>query len=224
MYQLYIGNKNYSSWSLRPWLLMTHFGIAFEEKLVSVAGRGANDLHRAYSSNGLVPCLHDDGFQVWDTLAIAEFLHDAHPELNIWPLDKKARARARSVSAEMHSGFSALRNAMGMNIKFRLKGKPATSEVAADIERIQAIWREARRDFAGDKPYLFGDFSAADAMFAPVVWRFVTYNVELDENAQKYVETMLAHPAMQAWQAAALAETTALHYDAEVFEQYGGAR
>ena len=220
MYQLYIGNKNYSSWSLRPWLLMTHFGIAFEEKLVPLTGAGT---HTAYSSNGLVPCLHDDDFQVWDTLAIAEFLHDAHPELNIWPTDKKARARARSISAEMHSGFAAMRNAMTMNIKFRLKGTTPSADVAANITRIQAIWTDARRDFAGDKPYLFGDFSAADAMFAPVVWRFETYNVPLDAVAQDYVNTMLAHPAMQAWKVGALADESLAHYDV-VLEQYGGVR
>ena len=220
MYQLYIGNKNYSSWSLRPWLLMTHFGIAFEEKLVPLTGAGT---HTAYSSNGLVPCLHDDDFQVWDTLAIAEFLHDAHPELNIWPTDKKARARARSISAEMHSGFAAMRNAMTMNIKFRLKGTTPSADVSANIARIQAIWTEARRDFAGDKPYLFGDFSAADAMFAPVVWRFETYNVPLDAVAQDYVNTMLAHPVMQAWKVGALADESLAHYDV-VLEKYGGVR
>ncbi|MGL4767385.1 MAG: glutathione S-transferase family protein [Formosimonas sp.] len=221
MYQLYIGNKNYSSWSLRPWVLMTHFGIAFTEKLVPLTGAGT---HTAYSPNGLVPCLHDDGFQVWDTLAIAEYLHDAHPELNIWPTDAKARARARSIAAEMHSGFGALRSAMPMIIKLRLKGKNPSADVAADIARIEAIFTDTRREFAGDLPYLFGAFSAADAMFAPVVWRLTTYNVPLSAAAQSYVDTMLAHPAMQAWQAGALAETEVMPYDATVLEPYGGIR
>lgn len=225
MYQLYIGNKNYSSWSLRPWVLMKHFEIPFEEVNKEVAGRGANDLHRAYSANGLLPCLHADDFQIWDTLAIAEFLNEQHPDKKILPSNVHARARARSISAEMHSGFAALRSAMPMNIKMRLKGKVATEAVSADIARIEAIWTEARRDYAGDQPYLFGDFSIADAMYAPIVWRLFSYNVQLTSPAQAYLETMLAHPAMREWETAALAETTALaSYDEAVFEEYGGSR
>jgi glutathione S-transferase len=226
MYTLYIGNKNYSSWSLRPWVLMQHFGIDFKEQLVSVAGRGASEMHRGYSANGLVPCLHVDDFQVWDTLAIAEYLAEAHPDKHLWPTDKWARARARSISAEMHSGFGALRSALGMNIKMRLKGATPSPEVAADIARICAVWEEARAKFAkGDGPYLFGDFSVADAMFAPVIWRFFSYNVALPPVAQAYVNAMLAHPAMKAWEADALAETTALaHYDAAALGNFGGLR
>jgi len=220
MYQLYIGNKNYSSWSLRPWLLMTHFKVAFEEINVPLTGAST---HIAYSSNGLVPCLHDDGFQVWDTLAIAEFLHESHPDKGFYPTDKHARARARSISAEMHSGFGALRSAMPMNIKLpRLKGRPLTDAEAADVARIDEIFVTTRREFAGDKPYLFGDFSVADAMFSPVVWRLFTYNVPLSGEAQAYCDAMLAHPAMKAWAAAAIAETTAFaHYD-DVADQFGG--
>lgn len=225
MYQLYIGNKNYSSWSLRPWVLMKHFEIPFEEVNKEVAGRGANDLHRAYSANGLLPCLHADGFQIWDTLAIAEFLNEQHPDKKLLPNDIHSRARARSISAEMHSGFAVLRSAMPMNIKMRLKGKAATEAVSADIARIEAIWTEARHGYAGDKPYLFGDFSIADAMYAPIVWRLFSYNVQLTSPAQAYLEAMLAHPAMREWEAAALAETTALaSYDEAVFEEYGGPR
>jgi glutathione S-transferase len=226
MYTLYIGNKNYSSWSLRPWVLMKHFGIDFTEKLVGVAGRGASDLHRAYSANGLVPCLHVDDFQVWDTLAIAEYLAETYPDKHLWPTEKWARARARSMSAEMHSGFGALRSAYGMNIKMRLKGAPPSPEVAADIARICAVWEEARGKFAkGNGPYLFGDFSVADAMFAPVIWRFFSYNVALPPVAQAYVDAMLAHPAMKEWEAAALAETTALaHYDSAALGGFGGVR
>lgn len=237
MYTLYIGNKNYSSWSLRPWLLMQHFGIAFDEQVVGVAGRGASDLHRAYSDSGLVPCLHVRGmpaaagtaFQVWDTLAIAEFLAEQHPDLALWPKDTLARARARSVSAEMHSGFGALRSAWGMNIKMRLKGAPLSADVAADVARVEAIWRDARENFAAASgtsgPYLFGDFSVADAMFAPVVFRFFSYAAPLTALSQAYVQTMLAHPAMRAWEAAALAETSALaHYDEAALTQFGGPR
>ncbi|MBT0961205.1 glutathione S-transferase family protein [Denitromonas iodatirespirans] len=223
MYTLYFGNKNYSSWSLRPWLLLKHFEIPFEEHQVQVSGKGAHAAHRAYSANGLVPCLHVDGFQVWDTLAIAEFLAERHPGL--WPDDALARARARSVSCEMHSGFGAVRSAMPMNIKLRLKGKTPSAEVQADIDRIVAIWTEARTQFAGDGgPWLFGRFSVADAMFAPVVQRFATYNVELPPVAAAYRDAMLAHPAMVAWADAALAETVALPaYDA-VADSYGGPR
>ncbi|HQU88620.1 MAG: glutathione S-transferase family protein [Rhodocyclaceae bacterium] len=223
MYALYFGNKNYSSWSLRPWVLMKHFEIPFEEHQVQVSGKGAHAGHRGYSANGLVPCLHVDGFQVWDTLAIAEFLAERHSGL--WPADPLARARARSVACEMHSGFGAVRSAMPMNIKLLLKGKPPSAEVQADIDRIAEIWTQTRSEFAGDAgPYLFGAFSVADAMFAPVVMRFVTYNVALPPVAEAYRDAMLAHPAMVEWADAARAETVALPaYDA-VVEAYGGAR
>lgn len=231
MYTLYIGNKNYSSWSLRPWILMKHFGLPFTEKLVSVAGRGAGDMHRAYSANGLVPCLHVNDFQVWDTLAIAEYLAETHPQLHLWPQDALARARARSICAEMHSGFGAVRSAYGMNIKMRLKGAPPDEAIAADIQRICTIWEEARSQFAAiapgseQGPYLFGAFSIADAMFAPVIWRFFSYNVSLPPVAQAYVNTMLAHPAMKEWEAAALQETVALaHYDDAAMSKFGPVR
>lgn len=224
MYVLYFGNRNYSSWSLRPWLLMTHFGIAFEERPVEVSGKGANVNHRAYSANGLVPCLHADGFQVWDSLAIAEFLAERHP--GMWPADPLARARARSVSCEMHSGFGRLRAAMPMNVKLRLKGGAAIADVRSDIDRVAEIWQESRDQFAGALgPYLFGGFSIADAMYAPVVWRFHTYNVDLPPAAAAYRDTLLAHPGMRAWERGALAESTAFpHYDAPALADFGGAR
>jgi glutathione S-transferase len=223
-YLLYIGDRNYSSWSLRPWLLMKHFGIVFEERAVPI-GRGPNPAHRAYSDNGLVPCLHDDGFRVWDSLAIAEYLAERHAGL--WPADPKARARARSVSAEMHSGFSAMRSAMPMNVKLKCRGATPSLEVSADIERIVSIWSEAREGFAATSgstgPWLFGDFSVADAMYAPVVWRFETYNVALPPVAAAWRDAMLAHPAMRAWQAGALAEGVSLPYDAAAV-RWGGPR
>ena len=223
MFDLYLGNKNYSSWSLRPWLLMQHFAIPCTEHMVSVAGRDYNPSLKPIAGNARVPCLHHDGFQIWDSLAIAEYLAEAHPAM--WPADAKARARARSISAEMHSGFPKLRTAMPMNLKLKLKGKPATPEVQREIDRIVEIWSEARRDFAvGTGPYLFGDFSVADAMFAPIVWRFHIYNVPLEGVAATYRDTLLAHPAMQAWYQAALAETEAhAHYD-RLAEEYGGPR
>ena len=223
MFDLYIGNKNYSSWSLRPWLLMKHFGIPFAEHMVSVAGRDYNAALKPLAGNARVPCLHEDGFQVWESIAIAETLAERYPQM--WPADSKARARARSISAEMHAGFARLRTAMPMNLKFRLKGKPATPEVQRDTDRIIEISQEARSRFAtGDGPWLFGDFSVADAMFAPIVCRFNVYNVPLPPLAAAYRDAVLAHPALQEWHAAALAESEAHeHYD-RLAEEYGGPR
>lgn len=223
MYELYIGNKNYSSWSLRPWLLMKHFGIPFAEHMVSVAGREYNAALKPLAGNARVPCLHDDGFAVWESIAIAEYLAERYPQM--WPADPQARARARSVSAEMHAGFGALRTAMPMNLKLKLKGKPAAPAVQRDIDRFAEIWVEARTQFAsGDGPWLFGDFSVADAMFAPVAWRLHIYNVELSPVAASWRDTVLAHPAMREWHAAALLETEAhAHYDC-LADEYGGPR
>lgn len=223
MFDLYIGNKNYSSWSLRPWLLMKHFDIPFTEHMVSVAGRDYNASLKPLAGNARVPCLHEDGFQVWESIAIAETLAERYPEM--WPAAARVRARARSISAEMHAGFGALRTAMPMNLKLKLKGKPATPEVQRDIARIIEIWEEARSGFvSGNGPYLFGDFSIADAMFAPIVWRLHVYNVPLPLIAATYSQTMLAHPAMLEWYAAALKETEAhAHYD-RLADEYGGPR
>ena len=223
MFDLYLGNKNYSSWSLRPWLLMKHFAIPFTEHMVSVAGRDYNPALKPLAGNARVPCLHEDGFQVWDSLAIAETLAERHPEM--WPADPKARARARSICAEMHAGFAKLRTAMPMNLKFKLKGKPATPEVQLDIDRVIEIWQEARTQFAtADGPWLFGRFSIADAMFAPIVCRFDVYNVNLPPLAAAYRDALLAHPAMQEWTAAAVQESEAhAHYD-QLAAEYGGPR
>jgi glutathione S-transferase len=223
MFDLYIGNKNYSSWSLRPWLLMKHFGIPFAEHIVSVAGRDYNAALKPLAGNARVPCLHDDGFQVWESIAIAEYLAERYPTM--WPADTKARARARSISAEMHAGFINLRTAMPMNLKFTLKGKAPTPAVQRDIDRVIEIWEEARTQFAkGDAPYLFGDFSVADAMFAPVVWRLHIYNVPLSPTAAAYSEVMRSHPAMREWYAAGIRESEAhAHYDA-LADEYGGPR
>lgn len=224
MLDLYIGNKNYSSWSLRPWLVMKHFGIPFREHMVSVAGRPFNPALKPIAGNARVPCLHEaDGFQVWDSLAIIETL--AERQQAIWPTDARARARARSICAEMHSGFTALRTAMPMNLKLRLRGKPAEPDVQRDIERIVEIWEDARSDVAqGDGPWLFGDFTAADAMFAPVVCRFDIYNVPLPPQAAAYRDTVLAHPALLEWRAAGLLESEAhAHYDG-LADNYGGPR
>nr|MBL8412355.1 glutathione S-transferase family protein [Dechloromonas sp.] len=223
MFDLYIGNKNYSSWSLRPWLLMKHFGIPFREHMVSVAGRDYNPALKPLAGNARVPSLHDDGFQVWESIAIAEYLAERFPAM--WPADAKARARARSISAEMHAGFAKLRTAMPMNLKLKLKGKLPTAEVQRDIDRVVEIWEEARTQFAtADGPYLFGAFSVADAMFAPVAWRFHVYNVALPPLAAAYRDALLAHPAMIEWYEAGIRESEAhAHYDGLAGE-YGGSR
>jgi len=223
MFDLYIGNKNYSSWSLRPWLLMKHFAIPFNEHPVSVSGAAYNPKLKALAGNARVPCLHENGFQVWESIAIAEFLAEHHPMM--WPADAKARARARSVSAEMHAGFTSLRTAMPMNLKLKLKGKPASPEVQRDIDRIVEIWQEARTHFATtDGPWLFGRFSVADAMYAPIAWRFHVYNVPLPGLAAAYRDALLAHPAMLEWYEAGIRESEAhAHYDCLAGE-YGGPR
>jgi glutathione S-transferase len=224
MYDLYIGNKNYSSWSLRAWFLMKHFSLPFNEHMVSVAGRDYNAALKPVAGNARVPSLHEDGFQVWESIAIAEYLAETHPEM--WPADKKARARARSISAEMHAGFAKLRTAMPMNLKLRLQGKASLpAEVQRDVDRIVEIWEEARTRYAdGNGPYLFGAFSIADAMYAPIVWRLHIYNVPLPPVAAAYRDAMLAHPAMLEWYEAALRETEAHpHYD-NLAAEYGGPR
>lgn len=223
MYELYIGNKNYSSWSLRAWLLLRHFSIPFSEHLVSVAGRDYNPALKPLAGNARVPCLHDDGFQVWESIAIGEYLAERHPPM--WPAAPQARARARSISAEMHAGFGQLRIAMPMNLKLKLKGKAAAPEVQRDIDRIVEIWEEARTQFAtGDGPWLFGEFSVADAMYAPIACRLHGYNVSLPPVAAAYRDAVLGHPAVREWYQAALLETEAhAHYDC-LADDYGGPR
>ena len=223
MFDLYIGNKNYSSWSLRSWLLMKHFDIPFAEHMVSVAGRDYNASLKPLAGNARVPSLHEDGFQVWESIAIAEFLAERYSQM--WPADAQARARARCISAEMHAGFAKLRTAMPMNLKFKLKGRPATPEVQREIDRVVEIWEEARTRFAsGNGPWLFGEFSVADAMYAPIACRFNVYNVPLPPVAAAYRDAILAHPAIPEWQASALTETEAhAHYD-QLAADYGGMR
>lgn len=206
MYTLVIGNKAYSSWSLRPWLLMKHAGIPFEEVKLSLYQEGAKQRLLSHSGAGKVPVLRDGDLTIWDSLAIAEYLAEKHPERKLWPADSKARAQARSASAEMHSSFSSLRSQMPMNVRRRVPRKP-TPEVAADIARIQAIWTDCRGRFGAGGPFLFGTFCIADAMYAPVASRFHTYGVDLAEPSRAYAQTLLGLPAFQAWVADANAET-----------------
>jgi glutathione S-transferase len=190
---LVIGNYNYSSWSLRAWIALKTFGFNFEEKRIPLYGPAAKDEILRHSPAGKVPVLIDGKAVVWDSLAILEYLAEKNPK--VWPTDTSDRARARSVSAEMHSGFAHLRTHMSMNVRKRYPGKGRTPEVLSEIERINAIWSDAKG------PFLFGPFSGADAMYAPVVLRFRTYGVQADN--QVYYDAMLALPAMQAWIAAA---------------------
>jgi glutathione S-transferase len=208
--KLVIGNKNYSSWSMRSWLLMTHFEIPFDEIQTWLHQPDTTATIKRYSPSGLVPCLVDGDLAIWDTLAIAEYLAEKFPEKQLWPADRKARAIARSMCAEMHSGFTALRRNMPMNIRNRYPGKGRAAEVEADITRVEAMWNECRARFGASGPFLFGAFSIADATFAPVVFRFNTYAVKPKGAAGEYVASMLAAPALQRLAKEAAAEGNAL--------------
>jgi glutathione S-transferase len=196
---LVIGNKNYSSWSMRPWVLMKQLGIPFEEVKLRFHSPEWDAQIARWSPSGLVPVLWRGDQSVWDSLAIAEALHEWFPQAGVWPADAAARAFARSMAAEMHSGFRDLRTSMPMNIRAELPGRGMKPEVQANIDRIQALWSEARRRFGRGGPFLFGAFSAADAMYAPVVMRFATYGVKLAPEATAYCEAMRTAPGVRAW-------------------------
>jgi glutathione S-transferase len=202
-FTLVIGNKNYSSWSLRGWLMAKAAGIDFEEIVVPLDRPETLAAIKRHSPSGRVPVLLHLGLAVWDSLAIAEYLNDLKPEAGLWPDSLAARAHARSISAEMHSGFADLRTNMPMNIRASYAGKGMTQAVRADIERITGLWRDCRKRFAGATPkddgFLFGTFSAADAMYAPVATRLRTYGVSLESDADAYCSAILGHPAMKAW-------------------------
>ncbi len=212
---LVLGNKNLSSWSLRPWLLLRQAGLPFGERVLPFESEGWRDAITALSPTGRVPVLHHDELVVWDSLAICEYVADAFPEARLWPRDRAARAVARAVSAEMHSGFANMRRDLSMDIVARHPSRRFSRETEDDVARVKAIWAECRlraSSVAGDDagPFLFGRFSIADAMFAPVIWRFRTYGVEVAGDARVYGETMLALPAMKEWEEAAIAEVKAL--------------
>ncbi|MGE4062444.1 MAG: glutathione S-transferase family protein [Rhodospirillaceae bacterium] len=203
---LIIGNKAYSSWSLRPWIAMKANGLAFRETVIGLQQPDTTAQITKFSGAAKVPVLIHGAVAVWESLAILDYLADTFPDKSWWPKDPPARAQARAVAAEMHAGFSNLRNHMTMNIRTSVPHKSRPEGVSADIARIDALWKECRGRFAGETgPYLFGDFSNADAMYAPVVTRFKTYGVlpTLDPISRAYGETMLAHPAMKEWYAAA---------------------
>jgi len=205
MYQLFIANKNYSSWSLRPWVLMKALNIPFEELLTRFGSPEQNrEAFRKFSPSRKVPCLKDGESVVWDSLAIAEYLAERHS--GVWPTDPKARAWARSAAAEMHSGFAALRNTCGMNCGIRVRMLEIALPLQSDISRIVELWSDGLDRLGG--PFLAGDaFTAADAFFCPVAYRVQTYGLELGPTSSAYVATLLALPAMQDWYDAALRET-----------------
>jgi len=206
-FTIYIGNKNYSSWSLRGWLMAKAAGIAFDEVLIPLwQERSRAELLR-HSPSGKVPALRHGAVTVWESLAIGEYLAEIRPEARLWPEAREARAAARAVSHEMHAGFLALRRALPMNLRASVPGRPVTDEVRADLDRIAALWRDCRRRFGAGGRFLFGGFTIADAMYAPVVSRLRTYRIVLDDEAQAYADAIWAHPALAEWAAAARAET-----------------
>jgi len=213
MLQLYIGNKNYSSWSMRPWVLLRQAGIAFEERPVRFDSFAPGSQFKAQlaglSPTGKVPVLVDDGLVLWDSLAIAEYLAEQYPGKQLWPADRAARATARSVAAEMHSGFTALRSACGMNIEARLPEVGAIlwrdhAGVRADVARIVQIWQSLLAEHGG--PMLFGRFDVADAFYAPVVMRLKTFSLPVPDDVAAYMERVCALPGVAAWIEGALAE------------------
>lgn len=208
---LVIGNKNYSSWSLRAWLLLREAGIEFDEVRIVLDEPGTADAIARYSPAGRVPVLVLGDTTVWDTLAIAETVAERFPDRQLWPDDPDARAHARSISAEMHSGFTALRDRMPMNCRAMGRQVSLPDDLANDINRVFAIWTDCLKRYGGG--WLFGKYSVADAMYAPVVLRFRTYGIKLPDSARGYADRLLESDAMQSWLAAAEAEVEVIEAD-----------
>jgi len=211
--KLIIGNKNYSSWSLRAWLLLREAGIDFEEHRIVLDTDTSKAEIAAFSNAGRVPVLQLGDVTVWDSLAIAETVAERWPEKQLWPADASVRAHARSICAEMHAGFAVLRECMPMNCRAMGRKVSLPDALTDEIDRIIAIWSACHRDFSGDNGWLFGEFSIADAMYAPVVLRFRTYGVNLPESAGFYPQRLLQSAAMQEWLAAAETETEVIEAD-----------
>lgn len=205
-FSLVIGNKNYSSWSLRSWLVLKYFEIPFTEILIPLYKPGSRETILRHSPSGKVPALIQNGITVWESIAICEYIAELFPEKKLWPQGLEARTVARSISAEMHAGFQSLRQNMPMNCRASHQGKGRGAGVDEDIQRIISIWRECRERFGKDGEFLFGDFTIADAMYAPVVTRFKTYDVKLSGVEKNYCNTILELPAMQEWYDAAREE------------------
>lgn len=211
--KLVIANKNYSSWSLRAWLLLREAGIPFEEEIIGFNQPDFEERVRRYSPTGRVPVLVDGDVVVWDSLAIAEYVADKYPEKKLWPDARPARARARSVCAEMHAGFARLRSRLPMNCEASLPLGALEVAVQSEIDRMLEIWRDARVSHEAEGPFLFGRFTIADAYFAPVVWRFVAYAIPLPAPARAYVDTMCGLASMKDWLAGARAENDFVAFD-----------
>ncbi|NQZ08585.1 MAG: glutathione S-transferase family protein [Algicola sp.] len=205
---LILGNKNYSSWSLRPWILLKMLDIPFDEIVVPLYGPDSKEKLLQYSPKGQVPVLKDFDLTVWDSLAIMEYIAESFPDKKAWPQDKADRANARSISAQMHSSFDAIRNTLPMNCKKQMKFTDISADLQQDIDEVCAIWQHCLSQSNGD--FLFGEFSIADAMYAPVVLRFDSYGIEVGQLQQAYIDTMLALPGMQQWIEAGKAEEWAI--------------
>jgi glutathione S-transferase len=203
---LVIGNKNYSSWSLRPWIAMKVAGIAFDEIVIPLYEPGSREEILKYSPAGKVPVLIDGDQHIWESLAILEYLAEKFPAAGLWPKDAEARAQARAVAAEMHAGFQPLRKNCPMNLWLPPKKRPMPDEVAGDVRRIDALWSECRARFGQGGPFLFGAFGAADAMYAPVVTRLHSYSLVVGEISRHYMDAVMSLPAFIEWRAAALKE------------------
>jgi glutathione S-transferase len=203
---LIIGNKNYSSWSLRPWIAMRQAGIDFTEEVIPLYQPGSRERVLKYSPAGKVPVLFDGDMVIWESLAILEHLAERFPASGLWPREPAARAHARAISAEMHAGFAALRNHCPMNMRRPPKARALTPEVAEDVKRIEAIWADSRARFGRSGPFLLGAFCAGDAMYAPVVSRFSSYAIPVGAPARAYMQTMMGLPVWKEWAAAATVE------------------
>lgn len=204
--KLVIGNKAYSSWSLRPWILMAHMHIPFEEVALHMYDEKGKRAMRKHSPTGKVPALYDGDIHVWESLAIMEYLHEKYPDKNIWPKNKAARAHARAIASEMHAGFQGLRQHCPTNFVREVKARALTEQAQKDVDRLQAMWADTRKRFGKGGPFLFGKFSAADAMFAPVVNRLHIYDVKVKKDTRAYMDAVRALPAWAAWHADAAAE------------------
>jgi glutathione S-transferase len=205
--KLVIGNKNYSSWSMRPWIGLKAAGIPFDEEVISLYVDGSKEQILKHSPGGKVPVLIDGDVQVWESLAILEYAAEKFPNGGLWPSDLTARAHARAISAEMHAGFVPLRQECGMSFWRPPAARDLSAAAKADIARVQAIWSDARARFGAGGPFLFGKFTAADAMYAPVVQRFIAYAIDVSAPVKAYMAAMTALPAWQEWRRAALRET-----------------
>ncbi len=206
MLKLVIANKVYSSWSLRPWMVMTAFDIPFEEIVIPLRLPDSRERVLAQSPSGKVPALITPEQTIWESLAIIEYLAESYPHKRIWPADRVARAHARAIANEMHGGFIPLRQGCPMNIAAHYATPEINEALQRDISRVEEIWAEARQRFANGGPYLFGEFSAADAMYAPVATRLDTYQIPVCDETRAYIDTVLDHPAYRAWREAALRE------------------